>query len=203
MSVVAQPPQNSSQSTSPGRPAPLGPVVSYSPPSEKLPLSERINFRLVAFLGVIALLVGAPIFIFVQQALTGGVIRRGDFLEVDLKAMSTFDFNQTDGKQSDVPQRWRELDGKKVLLIGEMWAPEDAGDGNLKKFQLVYSKTKCCFSGPPLVQHFVVCYVNPGAKAVFLDVPVKIYGTLQVKVKNEGGKVVNIYSVKVDNQEQA
>ena len=39
----------------------------------KVPLSERINFRLVAFIAVIALLVGYPVYVMVDQQVSGAV----------------------------------------------------------------------------------------------------------------------------------
>ena len=56
--------------------------------SIKMPLSQRINFRVLLFVGLILLLIGAPFYIYIDSVLSGGIKNRGDFLEVDLKAMS-------------------------------------------------------------------------------------------------------------------
>jgi hypothetical protein len=67
----------------------------------KVPLSERINFRIIFFSLVVLFLVGAPAYIYLDSELSGGIKDRGDYLEVDLKAMSSFPFNQTAGTIDD------------------------------------------------------------------------------------------------------
>src|SRR5690606_20800474 len=102
----------------------------------------------------VAVMVGFPVYWLVDAMVTGGIKDRGDYKEVDLKAMSDWDFDQVRGSLEDVPPQWRALDGERVLLTGEMWAPNSFG-GALDRFELVYSISKCCFSGPPQIQHFV------------------------------------------------
>ena len=93
-------------------------LKTSSPPSD----ASRITPRMVLFILVVLLLVGYPIYVFVEAAVTGGIRDRGDYKEVDLKAMSLFHFDQTSGTIDDVPQKWRSLDGQKVVVVGEMWA---------------------------------------------------------------------------------
>ena len=77
--------------------------------------------------------------------------------------------DQMNATMQDIPEKWRALEGKKFMAVGEMWAPNYAGDSErLSYFQLVYSKTKCCFSGPPLAQHFVDGYVVKGKHVYYL-----------------------------------
>src|SRR5256886_7104829 len=45
----------------------------------------------------------------------------------NLKAIGNFDFDRDSGKLSDVPPQYRALDGQKVLLMGEIYAPHEAG----------------------------------------------------------------------------
>src|SRR3982751_4868755 len=89
----------------------------------KPPLSQRINFRMIIFVGVILCLVGAPAYIYFDSIISGGVHNRGDYLEVDLKAISNFPFDQNNGRITDVPKAWRDLDGKRVTLEGEIVSP--------------------------------------------------------------------------------
>src|SRR5947208_5929721 len=88
--------------------------------------SERISLRMVVFGCVVLLLVGYPVYIFVHETVTGGVVDYGGFKKVDLKALSNFEMSQTDATIEDVPPQWRKLDGQKVLLEDEMWDPRDA-----------------------------------------------------------------------------
>src|SRR5262245_31682171 len=126
--------------------------------------SRRINYRIIIFAAVIALLVGYPMYIFLDSELTHGVRDAGGgSTNVDLKQLSTFAFNQDDGRLEDIPQRWRDLNGKSVILIGEI-APTGFRSRNVDEFDLCYSVAKCCFSGPPQVQHFVESKMKAGAQ---------------------------------------
>jgi hypothetical protein len=146
-------------------------------------------------------LIGVPTYWYLDAAITGGVKDvGGGYKEVDLKAMSNFIFDQTSGTINDVPEKWRKLDGQKVILYGEMWQPYQAGD-SVGGFELVYSIAKCCFSGPPQVQHFVKATVVDGKKVGYYDGLVKVTGTLHVDVKKANGKVERVYELDVENVE--
>jgi hypothetical protein len=84
---------------------------------------------MIFFIAFVALLVGYPVYVMIDMQLSGGVKRLSSgYMDVDLKAMSTFTFDQNNGTIDDIPQKWRDLDGKKVVVHGEMWAADDAGD---------------------------------------------------------------------------
>jgi hypothetical protein len=189
-------------STATPPPQPIG--ISYQPrplPAGKPPFFQRINWRILVFISVILLPIALIFLWWLNEFLSGGVHDYGAYKEVDLKAMSTFDMDQTNATMKDIPEKWRNLEGKKVLMQGEMWAPNYAGDtAKVNYFQLVYSKTKCCFSGPPLAQHFVDGNVVTGKHAYYYDVPVKVLGTLHVFVRKDptSGIVKSIYHVDVE-----
>ena len=164
-------------------------------------LLERINIRMLIFFGVLAFLIGYPVYLYVDSAVHGGIKNYGSYAEVDLKSMGNFNFDGENGTIDDVPMRWRQLDGKKILLTGEVWAPNEAGD-NMHQFELVYSIAKCCFGGPPRVQERVFAIVPKD-----MTVPnmtnsfAKVTGILHVKVKKDGGKVTSVYVMDVDKVE--
>lgn len=162
-----------------------------------IPLSERFNWRILVFAAAIAVIVGFPTYWLVDSIVTGGIKDRGEYKEVDLKAMSDWDFDQVRGTIDDVPARWRALDGQRVLLTGEMWAPNSYG-GRLRSFELVYSISKCCFSGPPQIQHFVEARLPEGKAVPHYSGLVKVLGTLHVNVEREDGKVVRVYKMDVE-----
>src|SRR5918993_240852 len=86
-----------------------------------IPLSERFNFRMIGFALVVLLLVGYPMYVYVDSAVSGGIKEAGDgYKAVELQAMSSFLFDQNKGTIDDVPAKWRELDGQKVILEGKM-----------------------------------------------------------------------------------
>jgi hypothetical protein len=169
----------------------------------RVPLSERINFRLIGFGMAMLLLLGYPMYIYLESAITGGVRDIGNGVKfVDLKAMSSFPFDGTNGKIDDVPERWRELNGQKVLLEGEMWAPNAAG-AYVPEFELVYSIAKCCFSGPPQIQHFVHATPTNGQPLPFYSGLVRVWGTLKVEVTRdeEANRVTRVYHLSVEKIE--
>jgi hypothetical protein len=171
----------------------------------KFPLSERINLRMIVFFGVIGLLIGYPVYWFVHEQLTGGISDAGGgYKEVDLKAMSLFPFDQTNGKITDVPQKWRDLDGKKVILYGEMYQPYSAGN-QMGGFSLVYSIAKCCITTQPQIQHFVQSKVAAGKNVEYYPGLVKVTGTLHVDVQKdkEADKITGVYHLDVESVEPA
>jgi hypothetical protein len=173
------------------------PTSAYKPP-----LTQRINFRMIFFGAVVLFLIGSPVYIFLSEKLTGGVHNRGDYLEVDLKALSSFEMDQATATINDVPPQWRQLDSRRVMLVGEMWDARGAGD-KVKTFQLCYSVAKCCFSGPPKVQHFVDSRVPDGKDVDYYGTQVRVLGTLRVNVKHEAGKVISVYQMDVESVEPA
>ncbi len=172
--------------------------IAYEPsPSRPSPFS-KINFRLIAILIVAA----APFLWFlkviVQDTLTGGKIDRGSYIEVDLKNLGNFPFDEDRDTINDVPKRWRELDGKRVMLVGEMFSREMSGP-TLDRFELVYSVQKCCFNGPPRVQERVFAAMPKGKETSFYGGNVRVIGTLHVNDKKDAGRTVSLYTLVVDS----
>lgn len=159
-----------------------------------------MNVRMVVF-GLVALtLIGFPAYVFLDEKLSGGIKNRGDFFEVSLKAMSSFEMDQNNGTDEDVPAQWRNLDGKKIQVEGEMWIPDNAS-ARVGQFELVYSIAKCCFSGPPKIQHFVLCTPAPGSQVEVYSGLVRVTGKLQVKVERSEGRVTRVYRMAVERVE--
>jgi hypothetical protein len=187
-------------------PPPPSQELHYQPRAiAKVPWSQRFNWRIMVFVAVVALPIMLIFFWWLNEFMSGGIHNYGAYKEVDLKAMSSFNMDQVNATLNEIPKKWRDLEGDKIMAIGEMWAPHSADDSaRLDYFQLVYSKTKCCFSGPPLAQHFVDCYVVKGAKHVYYyDVPVKVWGTQHVVIRKDPqtGVIKSVYRVDVDKIE--
>src|SRR5215468_5577358 len=90
----------------------------------KAPFLQRINFRIVVFAGVMLVLIGYPIYLFLDVRLSGGVWdvkdERGTYKRVDLKTISDFEMDQMKATNEDIPSEFRRLDGERVMLIGEI-----------------------------------------------------------------------------------
>jgi hypothetical protein len=163
----------------------------------KKPWWRRLTWRGVMLVATAVFLFGYPIYVYTDSLVTGGISRRGDLLAVDLRAMSSFEMDQDTGISDDIPVRYRQLDGKRVLLTGQMYEPYVA-DGKIRSFILVYSITNCCFNGPPKVQHFIQASVLPGRQAEYSSDFVNVVGTLHVGVKSAAGHVQSVYRIDVE-----
>ncbi|HEY1921716.1 MAG TPA: hypothetical protein VGG44_03035 [Tepidisphaeraceae bacterium] len=161
------------------------------------PWWQRVTWRGLMLIATAVFLFGYPSYLYMDSIITGGITRRGDLMVVDLKAMSSFEMDQDVGTNEDVPQRYRQLDGKRVLLTGQIYDP-DVADGNIHTFTLVYSIANCCFNGPPKVQHFVAASVIPGHEARYSSDLVDVVGTLHVGVQSAAGHVQSVYRIDVE-----
>lgn len=187
-----------SQATPHSVPAGQPSVIDYN----ASPAPRRAGWltpRVILFALVFGSIVGFPVYYVFDYALNHGMRLRADgVMEVDLKAMSVFPMDQQAGRTEDVPERFRALDGKKVALIGEMYAPNASGQ-YVGEFDLVYSIAKCCFSGPPQVQHFVKSTpVKANEGLPFYSGMVRVTGTLSVGVQRDADKVSSVYRLKVE-----
>lgn len=162
----------------------------------------QANWRMALFVAICLYLIGYPTYLYLDSVITGGISRHGDLIVVDLKSMSDFEMNQIDGTSADIPERFRDLEGKRVMLGGEMWVPNNAA-GELGKFDLVYSISKCCFSGPPKIQHFVKATVAQGRRVEYHEGLVNVLGTLHVGVQSSEGRVQSVYRVDVERVDPA
>ena len=171
--------------------------------SYKEPLSRRINLRMIIFAGVLLVLIGFPIYTYIDSAVHGGVKNAGDHVEVDLKAMGNFPFDPVNGTVNDIPSKYRALDGKRVLLQGEVYDPYEAGD-KMTQFQLVYSIAKCCFGGPPKVQERVFAYVPKNMEVENLTMRfARVTGTLHIGTRKPQGsnEIGTLYTLDVEKVE--
>lgn len=166
-------------------------------PEEPLPERRRFNARLWVFVGLISLpflwIVGSAVY----DSMTGGIKDHGSYKEVDLKLLGNFNFNDETGTVEEVPARYRALDGQRVSLRGYMYGPEDAGAKG-RRFQFVYNVTKCCFSGPPLVQERVFVHAKKEIPIYDQYTFAEVVGTLHVRLVKENGKIVSVYDLDCD-----
>lgn len=167
----------------------------------RAPWSQRINWRLVLFFGLVAGLVGWVMWQFVQVRFTGGIIDRDGYKEVDLKTISSFEMDQFDATDANVPATFRELNGQRVLMIGEMYQPYYATSASVADFDLVYSIAKCCVTSSPKIQHFVKSKVVPGKDVSYHSGLVKVMGRLHVGVQKANGRVSSVYRLDVESTE--
>ncbi len=164
-----------------------------------IPLAQRVNVRMVVFAAIVLALLAFPIYWYLSVALTGGIRDAGNgYKEVELMSMVTFPFDQKYGTIEDIPEKYRALDGQKVILTGEM-VPMQSAAPEINAFSLVYSIAKCCYNTEPQVQHFVHSTVNGNKEVPYYGGLVKVYGTLRVNVKKAEGKVESVFQFDVED----
>ena len=113
--------------------------------------------------------------------------------ELSTTTLGDFKFDQAAGTIADVPQGLRALDGRRVVVLGEMWDPnEDSHNWELTKLPKAHD-----WPGPPQVQKFVFCH--SAAPVSFYSDEVRATGVLHVKVQQEDGRVVKLYELDVED----
>ncbi len=174
-------------------------VIDYQ---VKRPIGERINIRLLIIIVVFASLVGVPVYSLLKIQMSHGIQKNGNRLDVDLKSLGNFSFNDTTGTINDIPPQYRELDGKEVALEGFAWSGSMASD-KVNSFQFVYNIQKCCFGGPPLVQERVFAIVPGDGISPPWGEEFRLIGTLHINLKkDEVGKIEKLYTLDVKRAEQ-
>ncbi|HEY7117111.1 MAG TPA: DUF3299 domain-containing protein [Tepidisphaeraceae bacterium] len=172
-------------------------------------VETRVNWGMVIRVGIVVslvlALVGYAMKVTYESVIQGGVVSKGDYFEVELKQMSNFEMDQNLGTALDVPERFRKLDGKQVQLEGEVAPMNFSAGDKLSSFTLCYSVAKCCFGGPPKVQHFVACKASEGKQVRNYEGSgtVRVFGTLHVNVikDKETGKINSIFQMDLQHVE--
>lgn len=125
--------------------------------------------------------------------------------EVDLRGLTFFPLDPDRGTDADIPACWRRLDGRRVRLEGEMYAPF-APVAAVDRFELVHwrSGSGAPSRRPPRAQERVFARVPEGGPTVpnyQYHGEVQVYGTLHVGVKKAEGSIVSVYTLTVDRVE--
>jgi hypothetical protein len=129
----------------------------------------------------------------------------GQPIEVDLADMANFDLDQKTGTLADIPQRLRDLDGRRVTFVCEMWQPVAISDGSdaLQHFMAVPSRHISSFK-PPVAQEFTDCSI-PAGRAIHYDDDgsVCVTGMMHVSILKDkaSGYTKSIYHTDVESVE--
>ena len=118
-------------------------------PGPPIPLSQRINLRMIVFIGVMVLLVGYPVYTLISEQVTGGVhrIEANSPSKVNLRPWTISCSMRTAEPSTTFPSNTAVLTGKNSRSSAK-FTPNEASD-QVHRFELVNSIAKCCFGGPP------------------------------------------------------
>lgn len=167
-----------------------------------LPWYQRINFRMLIVAAIILIPIGCIGYLVLDQLITHGIHKKGDLLEVDLKQISLFEMDQVTATDASIPPEFRALDGKRVMVTGEMYTGSGAGSKQ-RAFDMVFSIQKCCLTSAPKIQHFVKCSVSKDRRIEYYPGLVRAVGVLHVGVKREGGTIGSVYRMDIESVEPA
>jgi hypothetical protein len=98
-----------------------------------------------------------------------------------------------------MPQRIKDLSGKKVLMTGFMLPLDDVQ--NMKEFLLVQSLWSCCYGTPPDIHGIVRAVMPKGRRTDYFFDPIKLVGTFKVEATMLDGYCVDIYQLHVESLE--
>jgi hypothetical protein len=150
--------------------------------------TSSISRRLV-LLAVVTGAVAAGIV--VVHALRGHRVPTGP-PSITTTALGDFTFDPRNGTIADVPPPLRDLDGRRVAVIGEMWMPTgEDGQWMLTKVSGRDSHR------PPRVQEFVFC--RAPTTVPYRGGVVRATGVMHVNAVHRDGEVQELFSLDVDD----
>jgi hypothetical protein len=137
--------------------------------------------------------------------------RDGLYHKVSFKALGGFKYEVPDPEvvraQPDpskppadqIPPALREIDGAPVLLAGFMVPIDLDADGNVRSFALTQDQMFCCYGVPPKMNEWVMVNMAEGHSTEWKNnLPVAVYGTLEIGEEMEDGYVLSLYRLKSD-----
>jgi len=126
-----------------------------------------------------------------------------DYLSVSFAKLSNYLYEYPDPSdpnppRNQIPEDILKLDGRKVAVRGFM-LPVKQEKGKLVEFLLMKDQSACCFGVMPQMNEWihVRCRKGESAKMVW-DIPVTVFGTLEVGELYEGKTLISIYRMVFD-----
>lgn len=133
----------------------------------------------------------------------------GDYQSISFKQLSSFKYiepipgqGEETPAEDQIPAEIKKLNGSKAIVEGWMVPMEVAEDGSVRSFVLVKTQPQCCFGDMQAMNEWVDVMMTPGHNAEFnVDMPMKVYGELEVGEKMEDGFVLSVYRMQADRVE--
>lgn len=102
--------------------------------------------------------------------------------------------------ENQLPAEVAALDDEKIVIVGYMMPIEMDGSGAVTSFILVRDQSLCCFGIPPAINEWVgVETKTSGPVKFYTDIPVAVFGTLDVGEELEDGYVISLYRMDADS----
>lgn len=130
------------------------------------------------------------------------------YLKLGFDRLSGFPFNPAayDSAKPDapppsaadqIPDRVKQLDGKKALVTGFM-LPVKTDKGLVTEFLLMKDPMMCCYGVVPQINEWIVVRMTNNGVQALQDVPISFYGKLHVKELYDNGYLSGIYLLEAE-----
>jgi hypothetical protein len=97
------------------------------------------------------------------------------------------------------PPNIKALHGKKISIMGYIMPIDVDEEWRVKTFTLVRDQMVCCFGNVPEINEWVYVRLKTPQRAdQLIDVPVIVFGTLEVGEEISSGALANVYRVEAD-----
>ena len=102
-----------------------------------------------------------------------------------------------------VPERHRNMSGRRVAIQGFMIPIKLAGDDEVVEFLLVRNQFACCFGVVPKMNEWLHIKMAPGKVSKYLvDIPITVRGKFDASELLENGVVMSLYRLEADEVEE-
>jgi hypothetical protein len=135
----------------------------------------------------------------------------GLYNKVSFKALGGFKYEVPDPEvvraQADptkapgdqVPELLRKIDDAPVLVAGFMVPIDLDAEGNVRTFALTQDQMFCCYGVPPKMNEWVMVQMAEGHTTEYKNnIPVAVYGTLDIGEEIDDGYVLSLYRMTSD-----
>jgi hypothetical protein len=127
----------------------------------------------------------------------------GEHMEVTFAKLSNYQYifpDVEDGEDvpDQIPDSVKKLDGEKVAVAGFM-LPVTQKAGRVTEFLLLKDQSLCCFGTMPSMNEWIHVILKPGESAPMVwDIPITVFGTLEVGEVFENGVLMTIYRIRYE-----
>jgi hypothetical protein len=174
--------------------APISLQMTMETTSE--PWVRRIKWRFVFFFLITGTVIAIPAYAWFWSQQPDDIVVFDTYKKVSLKALSGIPFDPANGKITDIPQRYRDLEGQRVKLAGFMVAPGAQRYTNIKNFDLFYIDPNVGSANPPVQAH-IHCTVQGNGVVRYLSGPATVWGFFHCDIHRDANthEITSIYQL--------
>jgi hypothetical protein len=160
------------------------------------PWVRHIKWRFVGFFLIAGAVIALPVYAWIWSHREEDIVVFDTYKQVSLKALCGIAFDPVNGKITDIPQRFRDLETQRVKLAGFMLVPGARHYTNIKSFDLYYADPKTDSPNLPVQSH-IHCVAQGENELRYLSGPVTVWGFLHCDIHRDATthEVTSIYQL--------